>query len=131
MYKQIIILSFVWLKLNGIEKPEKDNFLLDRAYPITLETIKEAHSNLLKLPMSKMVGGKKMLSQTLFLLCERWSDEWGDEGLEFAKMLIAKGADPFYSKTFGQVVELDVPDNKTAIGIAHGKLLIYLRKQIN
>lgn len=136
MYKKIGLFFVSFLSATGMEKSERNNFLLDEGKVLTLADIIKAHSDLNVIPFEKMKEKIQMLSETLFLLCNQWTDVWGQEGLNFAKTLIEKGANPHYAKVDIQVLEwrLQAPyktclvsNTQTPKGVAKGMLLEYLQ----
>lgn len=110
----------------GMER--QNNFLLDPLLPIKIGDIKKASADLAKLPIEKMKDSQTMLSETLITVSLHWTDEWGDEGLQFVRNLIEKGANPKYPK-----VEEDgvTSHTQSAIRLASGKLLDYLKQYIS
>ncbi|GMU19114.1 MAG: hypothetical protein AMXMBFR12_03060 [Candidatus Babeliales bacterium] len=135
MYKKVVLLFVSFLLARGMEKSEK-NFLLNEGKILTCADIIKAHSDLNLIPFEKAKDKIQMLSETLFLLCNQWTDVWGQEGLNFAKTLIEKGANPNYIKVDIQALEWGLqPPYKTCLvsntqtpkGIAKGKLLEYLQ----
>ena len=128
-----IVIAGLWsITLCGMENAF--NFLLDTTHPLSVEQIRKASDDLAKSPIEKMKDSKQILSEALYSLSVGWLDDWGNEGIEFAKNLIAKGADPKYPHTETEVLvwgktqpykESILVNTETAFNRARGKLHNY------
>jgi hypothetical protein len=126
------IIAGLWsITLWGMDENYK--FLLDIAKPVSVQQIYKASGALVKFPQEK-IHDKKILSEILYNLSVCWSDEWANVGIEFAKNLIEKGADPHYPQFETEGFECGksgpyscsiIVHTQTAYRTARGKLLDY------
>lgn len=112
---------------------ENYKFILDITKPVSVQQIYKAAGVLAKFSKEK-IHDKKILSEALYNLSVCWSDEWENVGIEFAKNLIEKGADPHYPQLETEGFECGksgpysssiIVYTQTAFRTARGKLLDY------